>query len=1601
MSCVYSYKGHLIGDIKKLDDFLISKQKYYSTYGDLVFSINPEIQKKLDKIQEKSKELQQKMKEAKRQYVNDEEVLRLKRPYVGVLECLSGVKNPVTDKQFIMDFRPTPYWQKRFHAWTKGQKSQSEDHNDGFTQDEIDLFFNGDESKIKPIEIGNPNDWPTEENSEEEFGTDEQKRLRKLMEDKWKAQAELGTEVHDVLQQLFSKTQYGDTYWVDIIDRYEESFFKKFPNLAQDKLKSIIFYAKNLKQEIEKQFGSGCEFYPEIAISSKLTSQYEGRTDLSILGRIDLLVIDANGVPHVIDYKASPKPYENYNRAKTQTFSYQLSLYKRMLAYYDFNIMDSKILVAPIQMTNFSFRGDHWDFDNIEIGSIQTKSLIDVEQTANISNIQNNLDLILEEPLLTSIDTEDTIENVSTTMESWFSGVTTRKQKTRDEIIELIKEQDGFTSKTYKPKTGGDPIVANSEAELIQKVTEFHNKRFLNNVTRTRNIRDSLKKAQEPNGEYELPSYYDSWLRDRLSKYAHEQWEVLTGDGMDAAMQFGIILVQNKLTKLIDVITIAPESNLSYQNTWGKNKNLTGNLEPDIKEDSRSDSLMLRALNGNVRLMETMLVLNHLKYNTPIQIGNISVIHPDSESSGISASNKELLYCWNRLNNLKPTKGINKFQNGSIKLISRTEQCYQQFQEIMERADPYTKRKFNVFIPHLTDLQQGLGPNNREECLAALQKLANELVKLYGSKLNDLDASGNSTFISLDMYDQDYARTLYQSVMAAMLEMSNVDARQMHQDNKKLLQNKNIITKGIQGTMIDNAGNFLNQLLNEVSNSALEGYQNARDAASRRLNQLRLKTEKLKRDMGFSGILEHTIGNQTALYNGMIEFTGDNNIRFVNPWKNPKNLTQSQIEYLKFIITEINKDRFSSWSESKIEQAIERDEIQYFEVPLMEASLASKVNSVGWLGWLKNKLRRMSSVKEIKRTLEDAATQYLDTDTEDSFQEEKNIFEVVNMMEQGNGERRQRIIQDKLRLGEDYMKAFFEQDLERILSTHIWAYETTNALSNRMVLIKAAHIAIAAQGNEQNVVFKDTLDFMTKYVKNKINHQSIDQSNMKQLKGFVKELQSMTSWLALAFSPVQFTYQTLEGIWKVGKLVWSKFDGKETFTLKNMEKAMKTVYKEIFHYSDIPSVPSAVNAFYGINDMDNAAFADNNTSNRHGIFNFFSKFAYKFSSRPDFYNRMTIFVAQMMHDGSYEAHYIDSNGNLKYNYQKDARFAAYANDPSGKNKTAAWNKAYALYLATANQLVKEGARNENGTFFTIGQPLPKAYSNKESEAMKAVGDSMYGYYDSTKKSLWQATLIGGLFMQMRTYWSSKKNQYFGPQGFKNQGRWVHAEEIVTDQETGKPKLDENGNPIKEKMYYAKLPNGEINYNAFPVSESNPNRSDVPFMQWKGKYEEGIILTLAQLVMEVYHTGSTKGVFESMAQGDEDLVKTYKSNMKILIYDLLMAFIIGGLFASLLSDWVDEEEKDYKKHSNMSTALMLTFANLCYRTVKNSSLDFLWPKAIFEFSYDWNPFSLNFATSEVKNIANLITGDASFVQTITKSMSAARQFRPIFQLLEEE
>jgi len=46
------------------------------------------------------------------------------------------------------------------------------------------------------------------------------------------------------------------------------------------------------------------------------------------------------------------------------------------------------------------------------------------------------------------------------------------------------------------------------------------------------------------------------------------------------------------------------------------------------------------------------------------------------------------------------------------------------------------------------------------------------------------------------------------------------------------------------------------------------------------------------------------------------------------------------------------------------------------------------------------------------------------------------------------------------------------------------------------------------------------------------------------------------------------------------------------------------------------------------------------------------------NNTPDYVNRLTLFVAKMVHDGCYDAHVME-NGELKYNPTKDKRFQIY------------------------------------------------------------------------------------------------------------------------------------------------------------------------------------------------------------------------------------------------------------------------------------------------------------------------------------------------------
>ena len=273
MNCRYKYRGHDIGTVEQLNDFLLEKYPHMSKLGDKVFQRTARqlaAQKRLDKSQEKIEELQRRYGEAKLvadSVIDGEEYMKAHRPYVGVSEFLKGQRNK-DGKLYFPEFISGEYWANRYMEWDKGN----------FTDDEISLFFDGDESKIVAIPVGNYNNWRDSNGViKEEFGSDEQKRLRKMMEDKWQAQANIGTEIHNVLQLYFTEIKSGENkgkLWAEVLKENPGKWISIFKNnvkasLPSERIDEILEYATSLKKEIEQRYGKNCIYYSEFTLSSE------------------------------------------------------------------------------------------------------------------------------------------------------------------------------------------------------------------------------------------------------------------------------------------------------------------------------------------------------------------------------------------------------------------------------------------------------------------------------------------------------------------------------------------------------------------------------------------------------------------------------------------------------------------------------------------------------------------------------------------------------------------------------------------------------------------------------------------------------------------------------------------------------------------------------------------------------------------------------------------------------------------------------------------------------------------------------------------------------------------------------------------------------------------------------------------------------------------------------------------------------------------------------------------------------------------------------------------------------------------------------------
>ena len=1609
MKCRYIYKGQVFESEAALDDFLIEKRKYESKFGDLVFHRESAFLHAKNIIENKilkdSSNMERLMQEARLRAgsFDGDEILEFKAPYIGVTKFLSGLE--IDGKLLFPEFRIKEYWSRRIESWTKPLES-GEKLEDRFTKDEIDIFFEGDthEEKVSKLRLLNQ---------------EESKQLQELMTNKWDYQAAAGTAVHYILQQYFTKDSdtgkiLGDSERNIIIDkinsnierdlkedlgsRYREGLYN------EETIKDAITYADLLKSQLRRLHGENCEFYPELGVSHKMSKSTPGKPDV-LMGYIDLAVLGENGRMNYYDYKTSPKEYADFGSAKKLAYTYQLAAYGKLFRQYGLDYRDSDIGILPLQFqelqllnpeeahsnpkkAKFGYKTISWGTDIIQR---EVKQRIQAVDAHGNQPVLDNLDDYLPEDMILDVPTEKCVENVDEQIKTWFPDYQKYKAKTDEEIKQMLEEENALNQVerngkkvyVYKSKNNNKEIVADTEFELIEKLKKQQERWEKSREWMSSTVVKALKYGIENNttdiGEYiasiDTKGLADEtglskWFSEYLGRYCNDNWEVIEHDTLK---HFGIIVLRNKLNRnQIDVIKMSSTANLYYnpfesnKETKKKNRNhlLSYAFQPDIAEQSNQKSLMLDGYKGNVELMETMLVLNNIPglftedYSGAV-IGDIQVMN-SFRGEGIHASNEELLYTFQKLNQLSPLKHENNISNGKVKFGTAFDIAVNMFTDAMSINSEFMLKE-SEFNSAKLDLDKAIDGDVEDKIKVVediIRRLENSYRYLKGGVTRE------------NLLSKPEAR-LYVQMLQALAGLRGVTFKQQIKDHDKYLQErtfKGILNKGVSGTFIDNPGNLLSDTLNQVTKLVTQAYQNIRNSMSSKVAQLRRATEELKKAKGYYGLAEYT-GNATNMYKNMVEMVnGDLLFKDLNSIKDP-----AEKKYLKLVLEIINENRFGGKkSKDELEYMRDSHSLEYYRVPLVVGTSESQDSIEGFRKGFTQRLKEFNPKNAFAKMK--AATEGIFVEDTETYNNASYLFDIQNRFDRTEGNVKKRL-EALEKMGEGY----FEHNLEMLCFKHTYAYESAKQFNKVFPMIKAAMAYLTAAGTTTNKNFENDTEYLTGYIRSSINGQPLEKDDkMKEATLFSGKLKQVASFMALAFSPVQFMYQTIQGLWQDISLIIRKPDGTQAFTFANMLDAAKIVYADLKHFSDKPTKCQLINEWLGVNDMDMNLYSERMRTDVHNKYNF-TNLAFKFASRPDYYNRMTIIVAKMKADGIWDALEV-KDGQLVYNYKKDKRFSAYSNNNTSDPN---YNKQASLYHTIAEQFVAEGTQNPDGTQFQIGQPLPYAWTNQEAESVKSLCDLIYGYYSHEKKSLIHATFLGSLYMQMRTYWSGKKNQYLAPGGVRLQGKWEQAVDNIT----------------KKPLYYQTKEDGTIDFDA-PLTTTE---TTAPFYQWKGQWQEGVILTCA----EIFRHGLTKeglkeGWNETWNNQDENIRTIRQANLKQFMGDLTFYGIIGVLIAGMLmADWDKELQKEAKESKDFNDALKATSFKLFRTSLGQSADDFNWWHSIGSPLIGWNPFALSQSTYLFGRVSNMIMGDTDFYTGVVSSFAAGKQMKPLMEWLNPQ
>ena len=1405
---------------------------------------------------------------------------------------------------------------------------------------------------------------------------EEIKRKLDLIKTSWKQIATDGRDIHKILLHIGeSNPSYTavekltkDTAFARVTDEIKEKCYQVFSQVAMSNGKSSNEYEANTGTVIRKN----------INVSAKLK---HGET---VTGHIDYIAIHPDGSVEVFNIKASHEDPSLWDSAKKEKYQYEFAILAQILQYNGISAKNIKFHVLPIVV---NYNNDFSEVTGITIKKSQCYShrrdafILGKQMQQAARFIETNVDSV-------TIN-QSSIDTVNTQLKALFPEKNIQSMGIISTVKEYIDKNFNFWIRKEQPEKGylltingqdyriSDNARGSANAELVELITKNAATLLdplMGNMSAS-SIVSSLKQFRAVG----FPNFNTPYLNSVFAPYfEHTKVKTIDGEKRDYVWKIienttlndcNVIIFKNRDTNQINVVTVSNQ-NLDTSQRLGGNDNILGfHLSGGYAVDSNHKPLR-KATYGNIETMRVMVLLNELLPKLPqdVELGNITIIGGiGTKTTGQTTSIQEWIPTF-----LKVQQVLNSKDN-TLKIQNNF-------------ANAKSISPVKLFLNEFWSISEGV-PGFENTDLGSIKQLVNgDNTDGTYTKIGDVVYDSLASADTVEVQIQRLEELIHTVEISLKTYTGYISPQNLATWSQRSLNSGSpsdrMITAGAK--ILVSATEALNQLCGnanlQVSKlTSVERYacrpQNMSDDNVRMVSRLleqaihsvSIKIEPVissfnnacleyYKAKGYTSAQNETIGNQASVFQHLfVDESSD--LIFKNPWNMTNGLDDADRKFLKRVLWEIHRTKYgkdfpydSSESTKFKEFMLQKD--SNFNVPLEKASHSTR--------WSDPKTATERFKQRCKDYCKDPSKFFKEM-YEDIISEEESqqIDRDIENLQTYNQFRVSESEQGRTRLfgtARNYIpsnpKKYFETNLQNLVIDYVYKDSQEYEMNKMLVRARGILVGLRLAGVRENnpEKYQKTIQHIDDYIKTAVYRRSIMEDHSKNLVAKIQPLRKAMSAAYIALNPVGAVRDTVGGFMSNMIRAVTKFrtdiDGGDVLW------AYQFVLGKGVHSAMSINLLDKFNQKYLISNINREKLQEAYKTDKGGVLNA-GNWAYATLRKPDFLNRMVLFIARLKHDGSIKAYSI-VNGQLQYDWRKDKRFSLLANNDT--SNLAEYNKQKGLYLSLLRKFNMEGYNLE----VSMKTDLPDGYTLKQIDGVKELGETIYGSYDISTKAMGENTALGSQFLVFSTWMNGIYDVYFGKQRESS-----YETQTIQAEENGQLLwLDKNGNITTENT-------------------GIPYYVDIPIIV------QGVYYTLKDTLNLIAYKGLSKEVLSELWNDPMQ-----RRNYKRMFSDIFWGTLLWALFKYIFTPAYQE----HKKNDDGKAVLQNAFTELIYKGSSSSFEEFKGPIPIFDYVMNnTSPAAVKWGVKAYTDLFNMASGEKSVGEYITNTQAFPRAFQDTYKM----